>query len=255
MKQFVSLICTFCIMVSAYCQTSALPITTDKTISLVFPFPILHVDRGTKDILAQQVREADNILLVKAASSEFPESNLSVITNDGSIYSFVVNYEENPGVLIYNLPINKKASISGYAKGILDNPPIQIGMSAKKWGMISKIAGIYIKDDVIYFQLKLDNLSPIDYTFDVLRFYIKDKKKQKRTAVQEIELKPLYSIGSTKEVKAHSRAMIVVAFDKFTIPDAKYMGVQMLEKNGGRNLLIKVNNRKIIKAKILPDWH
>ena len=255
MKQFVSLICTFGIIVSTFCQTLTLGITTDKTISLVFPFPVLHVDRGAKDILVQQVREAENILLVKAAANEFSESNLSVITNDGSIYSFVVNYEENPLKLIYDLPINKKASISGYAKAILDNPQVQIGMRAKKLGMIARVAGIYIKDGVVYYQLKLDNLSPIDYTFDVLRFYIKDKKKQKRTAVQEIELKPLYTIGSTKEVKAHSSSMIVIAFEKFTIPDAKYMGVQMLEKNGGRHLLIKVNNRKIIKAKTLPDWN
>ncbi len=255
MKQFVSLISIFCFIGSACCQTSSLTISTTKTTSLVFPFPVLHVDRGTKDILVQQVPEAENILLVKAAIQEFTESNLSVITNDGSIYSFVVNYEENPGELIYNLPINKKASIAGYAKGILDNPPIQKGMSAKRWGMIARVAGIYIKDDVVYYQLKLDNLSPIDYTFDVLRFYIKDQKKQKRTAVQEIELKPLYTIGSTTEVIAHSSSTIVVAFNKFTIPDAKYMGVQMLEKNGGRHLLIKVNNRKIIKAKILPDWN
>lgn len=255
MKQLVSLICTLGILFSANCQTTHLAITTAKTTSLVFPFPILHVDRGTKDILVQQVPEAENILLVKAAVPEFSESNLSVITGDGSIYSFVVNYVENPGDLIYNLPINKRASIAGYAKAILDNPSIQRGMSAKKWGMISKVAGIYIKDNAVYYQLKLDNLSPIDYTFDVLRFYIKDKKKQKRTAVQEIELKPLYIIGSTTEVKAYFSAAIVVAFDKFTIPDAKYMGVQMLEKNGGRHLLIKVKNRKIIKAKTLPDWN
>ncbi len=255
MKQFVSLICTFGIIVSTFCQTLTLGITTDKTISLVFPFSILHVDRGAKDIIVQQVQEADNILLVKAASVAFPESNLSVITNDGSIYSFVINYEQNPVKLIYDLPINKKVSIISYAKGILDNPRLQTGMRVKKLGMIARIAGIYIKDDVVYYQLKLDNLSPIDYTFDVLRFYIKDKKKQKRTAVQEIELKPLYTIGSTKEVKAHTSSVIVVAFEKFTIPDAKYMGVQMLEKNGGRHLLIKVNNRKIIKAKILPDWN
>ena len=255
MKQLVSLICTICILFSANCQTTPLAITTAKTTSLVFPFPILHVDRGTKDILVQQVPEAENILLVKAAVPEFSESNLSVITGDGSIYSFVVNYQENPVALIYNLPINKRASIAGYAKGILDNSRTQIGMSAKKWGIISRIEGIYIKDNILYYQLKIVNLSPINYTIDVLRFYIKDKKKQKRTAVQEIELMPLFKIGSTSEVKAHSSAAIVVAFDKFTIPDAKYMGVQMLEKNGGRHLLIKVNNRKIIKAKILPDWN
>ena len=68
MKRFVLLICGCWIIVSAFSQIPSLAIATDKTTSLIFPFPIRHVDRGTKDVLVQQVKEATNILLVKAAS-------------------------------------------------------------------------------------------------------------------------------------------------------------------------------------------
>ena len=34
-----------------------LSISTDKTTSLIFPFPIKYVDRGTMDILVQPVKE------------------------------------------------------------------------------------------------------------------------------------------------------------------------------------------------------
>jgi len=64
-----------------------LAITTDKTTSLIFPFPIKYVDRGTKDILVQPVKENGNILLVKAATKQFTETNLSVITGDGQYMS------------------------------------------------------------------------------------------------------------------------------------------------------------------------
>jgi hypothetical protein len=47
---------------------------------------------------------------------------------------------------------------------------------------------------------------------------------------------------------------IVVALDKFTIPDAKYLAIEIGEKSGGRNLLMKVSNRKIIKALPLSDF-
>lgn len=253
MKRFLTLVCGCWLFVSAIAQTSSLKITTDKTTSLIFPFPIRHVDRGTKDVLVQPVKEADNILLVKAASKQFAETNLSVVTGDGSVYSFVVNYIDHPDIWIYYLPELKKTTIATYANGILDNHRTMKGVRDRKWDMESMMTGIYIKDDVIYYQLLLCNHSPIDYDIDQLRFYIRDKKKGKRTAAQENELIPLYVAGNRSQVKACNFSMIVVALDKFTIPDAKYFAVQVTEKNGGRHLLMKVSNNKIIRAIPLPD--
>ena len=127
------------------------------------------------------------------------------------------------------------------------------GIKDESWDMSVIVEGIYIKDDVIYYQIQLDNQSPIDYDIDLLRFYIRDKKKGKRTAIQETELKPLYIAGNTSQVKANSHNIIVVSLEKFTIPDAKYLAIQIMEKNGGRHLLMKVSNKKIIKAICLRD--
>ena len=101
--------------------------------------------------------------------------------------------------------------------------------------------------------MRMDNESPIDYDIDLLRFFIRDKKKGKRTAIQENELKPLYVVGNTSRVKGGSQNSIVVALEKFTIPDAKDLAIQIMEKNGGRHLLMKVKNNKIIKAISLSD--
>jgi conjugative transposon TraN protein len=252
MKRFVCLVLVGWLFVSAKAQTS-LCISTEKTTSLVFPSAILHVDRGTKSVLVQPVKESPTILLVKAATKGFPETNLSVITEDGSVYTFVICYDNNPAQWVYHLPVNKTSTLATYANGILDNPKTMRGIKDSKWDILIKVSGIYIKDDVIFYQLNISNQSPIDYDIDLLRFFIRDKKKGKRTAVQENELKPLYVAGNISKVKAHSSSVIVVALDKFTIPDAKYLAVQMMEKNGGRHLLMKINNRKILKAIPLPD--
>ncbi len=71
MKRFVCLVMVSWSFVSAMAQTS-LCISTDKTTSLVFPFAIRHVDRGTQSVLVQPVKEAPTILLIKAASKNFP---------------------------------------------------------------------------------------------------------------------------------------------------------------------------------------
>jgi len=253
MKRFVCLVCACWLFVSAMAQIPSLQITTDKTTSLIFPFPIRHVDRGTKDVLVQQVKEAVNILLVKAAAPNFPETNLSVITGDGSVYSFRVAYTGQPENWIYHLPEQKNATVATYANGILDNPPTLRGVRDRKWRMAAGVTGIYIKEDVLYYPIRFCNCSPIDYDMDLLKFYIRDKKRSKRTAVQEHELTPLHISGNTGQVKAGHASIIVVALDKFTIPDAKYLAIQLMEKAGGRHLLMKVNNKNLMKAIPLPD--
>jgi len=252
MKRLVCLICSCWLFVSAMAQTS-LCISTDKTTSLVFPFSILHVDRGTKDILVQPVQEAENILLVKAALKDFPETNLSVFTSDGSVYTFQVCYQPILTTWTYYMPTNKKATIATYANGILDNRRTLWGVRDNSWNIDVAVIGTYIKDDVLYCQLRLINNSPLDYDIEVLRFFIRDKKKSKRTAVQENELKPLQISGNTKQVKAFSRTVVVVALEKFTIPDKKFMGIQIMEKNGGRHLNMNLNNKDILRAIPLPD--
>ena len=254
MKRLVCLICGCWLFVSAMAQTSALCISTDKTTSLVFPFSIRHVDRGTKDILVQQVKEADNILLVKASAKNFSETNLSVVTEDGSVYTFVINYEEKPAICVYNLPENKKATMATYANGILDNRRALWGVRDNSWNIDAAVIGTYIKDDIIYYQLRIKNNSTIDYDIEVLRFYIRDKKKGKRTAVQENELNPLHITGNIAQVKSFTQNVIVVALDKFTIPDKKFMGIQVMERNGGRHLMMKLNNKNILKAIPLPEF-
>jgi conjugative transposon TraN protein len=255
MKGFVCLICGCWLFISGIAQDPILAIATDKTTSLIFPFPILHVDRGTKDVLVQQVKEADNILLVKAASQKFAETNLSVITSDGSVYTFRMNYESDPSILIWHIPVQDDGTLATYANGILDNQKTMHGIRDNKWDMQAKIIGIYIKENVIYYQVQLNNHSPIDFDIDFSRIYIRDEKKGKRTAIQENELKPLYLAGNNSRVKANSYNNIVMALEKFTIPDAKYLIIQVMEKNGGRHLHLKVTNSKIIKAVVLPDLH
>ena len=251
MKRIVPLFCAIGISVASFAQFPSLFIATDKTTSLIFPFPIAHVDRGTGNVLVQQVKEAHNILLVKAASVNFPETNLSVVTGDGSVYSFVVKYDGKPSSWVYELPSQTSSTVASYARSILNNPQTMHGIRDARWDMLVKVAGIFIKDKVMYYQLLLNNQSAIDYDIDFLRFYIRDKRKSKRTAVQENEMIPVCIAGNIRTIKANSVSAVVVALEKFTVPDAKFLAIEVNEKNGGRHLLLKVNNRKIIRARLL----
>lgn len=251
MKKVFIILLTF-LTGGAFAQTN-ISISSNETVSLIFPFPIRHVDRGTKDILVQQPKESDNILLVKASAPQMATTNLSVIVGDGSVYAFTVAYAEHPKQWIYQVPVNKQATIATYANSILDNSRTMRGPKDVKWEIGVNIKGIYIKGDVIYYQLQLHNYSPLDYDVELLKFFIKDKRKGKRTASQENEMVPLYIAGNTKQIKSYNSSVIVVALDKFTIPDAKSLVIQLMEENGGRHLQIKVKNKHILRAIPLPD--
>jgi hypothetical protein len=234
---------------SVFAQTDSavtLSVSLNKTTSLVFPQIIKSIDRGSKDLLVQKVSGVENVLQVKAAKENFNETNMTVITTDGKLYSFIVRYAAEPSYL--NIQLDSTSSV--FAK-IAGQKRTMHGVRDESYEMILRLKGLYIEKDILYYQLELENHSAISYDIDLLRFYIKDKKQSRRTATQELDQAPLYVYGNTGAVGGQSKQIIVVALPKFTIPDKKLFYVQVLEKNGGRNLKIKISNRRIVKAKTL----
>ena len=75
----------------------ALEVTFNKTVHVIFPSAIRYVDLGSADLLAAKADGTENVLRVKAALRDFSrESNLAVITEDGSYYTFNVKYADEP---------------------------------------------------------------------------------------------------------------------------------------------------------------
>ena len=84
-------------------ESHALEITYNKTSSVIFPAVIKSVDKGSRDVLAQKAKGVENVLQLKAARENFPETNLTVITADGTLHQFTVNYSRQPKSLSVDL--------------------------------------------------------------------------------------------------------------------------------------------------------
>jgi conjugative transposon TraN protein len=241
-----------------------------KTTHLIFPYAVSYVDLGNGGIIADKARGAENIVKVKASQQGFPETNMTVVTTDGRLYSFLVNYDANPRVLNYNLASTDVSSSSAvvplahlsnmgvtqsdleeYSRLVLDKrkgPHVQ----EKKDDITLALQGMYTQDDVFFFPLHLANSSNINYDVDFVKFYIRDKKVAKRTAIQESEVTPVfvYNVSSTT-IPGPGAIDQVYALRKFTIPDDKNLVVEMFEKGGGRQLSFVVTNSDILKARKL----
>ncbi len=243
-----------------------LAITLYKTTNLVFPYAIRSVDKGSKDVLVQKAKGVENILQLKAAKTNFEETNITVITADGRLYSYILNYTNKPTILNLQFANTKEdqtisfpstahpnaAGVHTDAENVVKANKNIKGVKDKKFGIKIQLDGLYITDEVMYYRFNLQNQSNINYGVEQLRFFIRDQKKSKRNAVQELEVKPLYIHGDTTVIKGQSEHVFVFAVSKFTIPDKKYLAIQLMEKNGGRNLQLKIGNRKIVQAQPIP---
>src|SRR6266542_4890641 len=250
---------------TSFIQSYHLNITCTKTTNLIFPFSIVNVDRGSKDVLVQKVTGAENILQVKADKPNFSETNLSVITADGNLYSFIVDYLNEPPQLnivfqkntltcekneqiIFSPNNNNAAELSVIAQNVFNAGKTIRGVKDDHEAMLLSLNGIYVNNDVFYFQFALKNKSRVSYDIKAIRFFIRDKKKSKRTAVQETEVRLLYNYGNDTTIEGKSSQICVIALPKFTLPDDKYLFIQVFEKNGGRELNIRVKNHNILQA-------
>jgi len=248
---------------ASFIQPYSLAITYNKTTNLVFPYAVKSVDKGSRDILVQKAIGVENVLQVKAAKQGFSETNLTVVTADGSLYSYLLTYTDTPvslSLVMTNMVVSPKP-VAVFAKDATNdevqiNAKLIIGknkllkkLDDESFGVTMEVKGLYIHNDVIYFQIGLLNNSSINYDVQLLRFFIVDRKKAKRTASQEVDMLPIFLLGNSQQIPGSSAQTIVVALPKFTIPDKKYLSLQMMEKNGGRNLSLKISNKKIMKAR------
>ena len=247
-------------------EPDSLTIAYSKTTNIVFPFAIKSVDRGSQDILVQKAKGLENILQIKAAQKRFFQTNLTVVTADGKLYSFVLNYGENSPQL--NLTVNKTkpegqeiyfSSESGNEKDVQEYSKLAFydkkkirGEKESTYEIEFQLNAIFIRDDVMYYRIKVTNNSKINYDIDQLRFFIRDNKKVKRTASQEIEITPIYILNNAVKIEGETENTFVFALPKFTIPEKKYLAMQLMEKNGGRHVELHVKNTKLVQVTVLP---
>ena len=247
-------------------ESDSLTIGYSKTTNIVFPYAIKSVDRGSQDVLVQKAKGLENILQIKAAKQEFIQTNLTVVTADGKLYSFVLSYDEQSPQL--NLSMNKtelegqkiyfsaesrnEEEVQEYSKlAFYDKKNIR-GEKVNKNNIKFQLNGIFIQNDMMYYRIVVENNSKINYDVDQLRFFIRDNKKIKRTASQEIEITPVYILNNVVTIDEESENTFVFALPKFTIPEEKYLAIQLMEKNGGRHVELHVKNKKLVKVTVLP---
>ncbi len=251
-----------------------LEVTYDKTVHLIFPSGISYIDLGSSNIIAGKAEGAENVVRVKAAVRDFTEeTNFSVITDEGSFYSFIVNYSKEPERLniemkdflheekLGNHPEN---SMEVQLSNLGNESPQAVQMTMEKiykanrkrvkhissnqFGIEFQLRGIFSHNGLLFLHTEIKNTSDIPFDIVFLVFKIVDKKVVKRTAIQETIIEPVRAYNYLTSVKGKETESTVFAFKKFTIPDKKQLVVELFEKNGGRHQRFVIKNGDLAKA-------
>lgn len=256
-----------------------LEVTYDKTVHILFPSAVRYVDLGSPNLIAGKADGAENVIRVKATVRNFrTETNMSVITEDGSYYSFNVKYADEPLLLnvemkdfihdgsTVNRPNNAQEI---YLKELGSESPMLVHLimkslhkenkrkvkhiGCKRFGIQYLLKGIYVHNDLLYLHTEIKNQSNVPFDVDYITFKIVDKKVAKRTAIQEQVLFPLRAYNYAVRVAGKKSERTVFCLQKFTIPDGKQLVVEMNEKNGGRHQTFTVENEDLVQAEIINE--
>lgn len=266
---------TFDRMVPPY----GLEVTYDKTTHIIFPSAVRYVDLGSPNLVAGKADGAENVIRVKAVVKNFrDETNMSVITESGSFYTFNVKYADEP--LLLN--VEMKDFIHDGSKVNRPNNALDIYLEelgcespklvqlinksihkenrrhvkhigCKAFGIQYLLRGIYTHNGLLYFHTQIKNSSNVPFEVDFVTFKIVDKKVMKRTAIQEQVIFPLRAYNYATVVAGNKEERTVFTLDKFTIPADKVLVVELNEKSGGRHQSFTVENEDIVRARVINE--
>ena len=246
-----------------------LEVTYDRTVHILFPSAVRYVDLGSPNLIAGKADGAENVIRVKATVRNFrTETNMSVITEDGSYYSFNVKYADEPLLLnvemkdfihdgsTVNRPNNAQEIMLVHLimKSLHKANKRKVKhIGCKRFGIQYLLKGIYVHNDLLYLHTEIKNQSNVPFDVDYITFKIVDKKVAKRTAIQEQVLFPLRAYNYAVRVAGKKSERTVFCLQKFTIPDGKQLVVEMNEKNGGRHQTFTVENEDLVQAETINE--
>lgn len=256
-----------------------------KTTHIIFPSKIQDFDAGSDVVIATVPEKLLNVLRVKSDAKGFPgETNMTVFTEDGGLFSFLIRYNDNPEVFNINISNNIAAddlatqslgigqssnnspntylmeegsyleeSLKASSLEVLVRKEFIRQLGARKSDLNVLLRGIFLdQNNVLYLKLDMKNKSLMPYQIDFIKVFIRDKNHIRRMAAQENEISVLMDYPmSITHLNGLQSLEKVIAIPYCTLADGKIMEIEIYEKAGGRHLKFQLGNDTLLKVKRL----
>jgi Domain of unknown function (DUF4138) len=240
-----------------------------KNVALFFPEPIRQGITGSDNFVFTYNREKEQYFgLLQAKPGK--ESNLLVVNRNGSIFSYIVRYKKQLSKLNYFIPAsnsigNEKPNVTDsilaesseervdnrtyyYQKfcSYLLNRKQRIGRIKKRSeGIVLSVENIVFDKEELYFVIRIENNSTLDYDLNFLSLSIETRQKGKRKSLQRLYQEPIYKHNLASKIVEGQTVRFVYVLPKFSLSNDRRAILELNEKDGERNIEMKLSHRYI----------
>jgi hypothetical protein len=159
------------------------------------------------------------------------------------------------GYLLFGQPTfsvaQKDAQLRSCCEKIMRTGPSLIFTAVHSGKMRFRLLGIYSHGPTLFFLLRLNNRSPLDYDIDSIRFSIVGAGPARQVLLSPRALAPIYVYDSMVTVPGYRRETTIYAMQRFTLPSGGRLQIIVREKNGGRHLRLQADNTVLERARII----
>ncbi|RFN60310.1 DUF4138 domain-containing protein [Marixanthomonas ophiurae] len=240
-----------------------------KNVALFFPEPIRQGITGSDNFVFTYNREKEQYFgLLQAKPGK--ESNLLVVNRNGSVFSYIVRYKKQLTKLNYF--VSKSGSIGNEKPIFADSAKVdesktalenniyyyqkfcsylldrkqRIGRIKKRnEGIVLSVENIVFDKEELYFVIQIENRSTLDYYLNFLKLSVETRQKGKKKSLQRLYQKPIFKYNLPSKVAENQTERLVYVLPKFSISNDRRAVLELNEKNGEKNLKLKISHRFI----------
>jgi hypothetical protein len=238
-----------------------------KNVALFFPKPIRQGITGSDNFVFTYNREKEQYFGLLQAKPGV-ESNLLVLNGDGSIYSYILRYKKQLSKLNYFIPLsnsigNEKTKIdlpilpkeeqqlnnANYyfraCRYLLNNKQPIRTLQKRNDGVVLSVKNIVFDKEELYFVIQIENNSTLDYDFNFLKLSVETRQKGKKKSLQRLYQEPIYTYNLPSKIAEGKMIQFVYVLPKFSLSNYRRAVLEINEKDGERNIELKISHRYI----------
>lgn len=269
MKTCIIAIMVFCINhIMAQKPLDTIYANDTKNVALFFTEPIRQGITGSDNFIFTYNREKEQYFgLLQAKPGK--ESNLLVFNRNGAVFSYIVRYKAQLSKLNYFIPISnsignekpnlalplitkKKEQLANNAdyylracEYLLNNKQRVRRLQKQNLGIVLTVENIVFDKEELYFVIRIENNSTLDYDLNFLNLSIETRQKGKKKSLQSLYQEPIYKHNLPTKIAEAKVTRLVYVLPKFSLSNDHRAILELNEKEGERNIQLKISHRFI----------
>lgn len=239
-------------------------LTVNENVSTIITAsePIRLVDISTDSVVGD--RPLDNVIRLKPKTANHRDGEVmgivTIITERYRVqYALVYTSRMEEAVTDKEVELvernafhNPEVSMStvdmvSYAMKVWQSPAKYRSTFTSQNKMKMRLNNIYVVGEYFFIDFSVENNTNLPFDIDELRVKLQDKKQQKSTNVQTIELKPALVLDRSVRFRKGYRNIIVLK--KITFPNDKVLSIELSEKQiSGRTISMNLDYEDVLAA-------